>query len=95
MAQGTLKKSKSTSSTSKRPTILGPKKGARTIAPKKASLVAQKKITKKHSSGLILKTERNLAEKAGHLEILQGGKTKNGVSTDGKLKGKKGGGTAK
>ncbi|KAI9712956.1 MAG: hypothetical protein M1812_006703 [Candelaria pacifica] len=89
MAQGQLKKpSKSHSSSTKRPTILGPKKGARTIAPKKATLVAHKKITKKHSSGLIAKTERNLAEKAGHLEILKGGKKKNDVGGEGKVEGK-------
>lgn len=52
-------------------------------------------MTKKHSSGLILKTERNLAEKAGHLEILQGGKKKGGVGADGKAKGKKVGNATK
>jgi len=38
--------------------------------------VKQKKITKKHSAGLINKTERTLGEKAGHLEMLAGGKKK-------------------
>ena len=33
-------------------------------------------MRQKHSAGLINKTERNLAEKAGHLEMLAGGKTK-------------------
>jgi len=75
MAQGTIKKSKVVTA-SRRPSILGPKKGARTIAPKRASLVKQKKITKKHSAGLINKTERTLGEKAGHLEMLAGGKKK-------------------
>jgi hypothetical protein len=54
--------------------MLGPKKGARNIAPKKASLVKQRKMTKKLSAGLITKTERTLAERAGHLELLAGGK---------------------
>ena len=31
-------------------------------------------VVKKYSSGLIKKTEQSLAEKAGHLEILKGGK---------------------
>ncbi|KAL1846801.1 hypothetical protein Plec18167_005837 [Paecilomyces lecythidis] len=73
MTQGALKKSKS-ATTSKRTNALGPKKGQRSIAPKKASLVKQRKITKKLTSGLITKTERNLAERAGHLEMLAGGK---------------------
>ncbi len=38
----------------------------------------QKKITKKHSSGLILKTEGTLAKRVGHLEMVGGGK-KGGV----------------
>ncbi|KAJ9194543.1 hypothetical protein DTO166G4_3918 [Paecilomyces variotii] len=75
MTQGALKKSKPGAATaSKRPNALGPKKGQRSIAPKKASLVKQRKITKKLTSGLINKTERNLAERAGHLELLAGGK---------------------
>ncbi|KAI9847704.1 MAG: hypothetical protein M1837_001952 [Sclerophora amabilis] len=75
MAQGTVKKSKVSKPVSRRP-ALGAKKGARSIAPKKATLVKQKKITKKHSAGLITKTERNLADKAGHLEMLGSGKNK-------------------
>ncbi|MCJ1412557.1 hypothetical protein MMC19_006654 [Ptychographa xylographoides] len=75
MAQGAVKKSKATTA-ARRPNILGPKKGARTIAPRRTSLVKQKKITKKHSAGLINKTERSLAEKVGHLEMLAGGKKK-------------------
>ncbi|BCS23880.1 DUF2462 domain-containing protein [Aspergillus puulaauensis] len=74
MAQGPLKKAKANTST-KRPSALGPKKGTNgQIAPKKASLIKQQKITKKLSSGLTAKTERNLAQRAGHLEILAGGK---------------------
>jgi hypothetical protein len=46
MAQGTIKKSKPTPTSTRRPTILGPKKGARAIAPRKAVLVKQKKLTK-------------------------------------------------
>ncbi|KAL8892697.1 MAG: hypothetical protein Q9205_000189 [Flavoplaca limonia] len=76
MAQGLLKKASSTktSTSSKRPSALGPKKGARAIAPRKKKLVDQKKLTKKYSAGLIRKTESSLAEKAGHLEMLRGGK---------------------
>lgn len=49
----------------------------------------------KTSAGLTMKTERNLAERAGHLELLAGGKAskkkegKEGKDADGK--GKKGG----
>jgi hypothetical protein len=52
----------------------GPKRGARVIKPKKASLITQNKIKKKSSAGLVGQTERMLAEKAGHLEMLRGGK---------------------
>ncbi len=49
---------------------------------------------KKHSAGLTAKTERGLAAKVGHLELLAGGKR--GSKTKGKGKGqpgeKKGGG---
>ncbi|KAK6354906.1 hypothetical protein TWF696_004037 [Orbilia brochopaga] len=72
MAQGTKKFSKPT--TSKRPQALGPKKGQRVIAPKKRILIKQNALKKKATSGLTAKTERNLAEKAGHLELLPGGK---------------------
>lgn len=47
MAQGAIKSKKlSTASKGKRPAVLGPKKGARTIAPKKAVLVKNAKMTK-------------------------------------------------
>ncbi|KAL4810771.1 hypothetical protein BDV18DRAFT_127983 [Aspergillus unguis] len=73
MAQGPLKKAKAT--TAKRPTTLGPKKGTNgSIAPKKAALIRQQKITKKLTAGLAARTERNLAQRAGHLEMLAGGK---------------------
>ncbi|MCJ1359452.1 MAG: hypothetical protein MMC33_009454 [Icmadophila ericetorum] len=86
MAQGTIKKKAKPDKDARKPSILGPKKGTRAIAPKNARLVRQRKITKKLSAGLITKTERNLAEKAGHLEILAGGK--------GRKKGGTGGGGA-
>ena len=50
------------------------KKGPRSIAPKKSSLLRQQKMNKKISSGLTEKMELSLAEKAGHLEMLKGGK---------------------
>jgi hypothetical protein len=49
MAQGTLKSKKLTTATAKTPrraTVLGPKKGARTIAPRKQVLVRSAKMTK-------------------------------------------------
>ncbi|OJJ70565.1 hypothetical protein ASPBRDRAFT_90713, partial [Aspergillus brasiliensis CBS 101740] len=56
------------------PSALGPKRGPRQIAPKKAMLIKQQKLTKKLTAGLTAQTEKNLAEKAGHLELLAGGK---------------------
>ncbi|KAL5339335.1 hypothetical protein BJX70DRAFT_364059 [Aspergillus crustosus] len=89
MAQGLLKKSKP-ATTSKRSKTLGPKKGTNgTIAPKKASLIRQQKITKKLTSGLVAKTERNLAQRAGHLELLAGGKKDKKKGKDGKAADKK------
>ncbi|KAK2768401.1 hypothetical protein FQN54_000256 [Arachnomyces sp. PD_36] len=94
MVQGALKKSTKPTS-SRRPNALGPKKGARTIAPKKASLVKKKTMTKKLSAGLTMKTERNLAERAGHLELLAGGKKKGGGGKEGGKDGKEGSGKGK
>ncbi|ODM23883.1 UPF0390 protein [Aspergillus cristatus] len=73
MAQGLLKKAKP-STKSKRPAALGPKPGPRQIAPKKNTLVKQQKMTRKLTAGYTAKTERSLAAKAGHLELLAGGK---------------------
>ncbi|GAM85401.1 hypothetical protein ANO11243_034080 [Dothideomycetidae sp. 11243] len=44
------------------------------IKPKKAKLVQQHKLKKKQSAGLTALTEKSLAERAGHLEMLKGGK---------------------
>ncbi|CAL3967591.1 hypothetical protein PZA11_003848 [Diplocarpon coronariae] len=93
MAQGTLKSKKLTTATAKvsdrRPGVLGPKKGARSIAPRKQVLVRNAKMTKKHSAGLTAMTERTLGAKAGHLELLKGGK-KNKDAKDGRdMKGNK------
>ncbi|RFU28522.1 hypothetical protein B7463_g7818, partial [Scytalidium lignicola] len=92
MAQGTIKSKKLTTATAKssgrRENVLGPKKGARTIKPRKATLVQNAKMTKKHSAGLTALTERTLGAKAGHLELLRGGKKKNGgADKNGKDKG--------
>lgn len=56
-----------------RPAALKPR-GNRQIAPKKQSLITQKKLLKKHTGGLTALTEKSLAQRAGHLEILKGGK---------------------
>ncbi|KAH8723865.1 hypothetical protein GQ44DRAFT_301185 [Phaeosphaeriaceae sp. PMI808] len=71
MAQGAVKSRSKPIAPKKNP---GPKPGARVIKPKKASLITQNKIKKKSSAGLIGQTEKLLAEKAGHLEMLKGGK---------------------
>ncbi|KAK8215764.1 hypothetical protein IWZ01DRAFT_538754 [Phyllosticta capitalensis] len=75
MAQGTIKqKAKpATAAKGKKPAALKPR-GHRQIAPKKASLITQKKLLKKHTGGLTALTEKSLAQRAGHLEILKGGK---------------------
>jgi hypothetical protein len=57
-----------------RPSRTGPKPGARVIKPKKANLITANQIKKKSAAGLVGTTEKFLAEKAGHLEILKGGK---------------------
>lgn len=87
MAQGAIKKAKPAAPSSRRH-VAAPKKGARTIAPKRASLIKQQKVTKKLSASLTVRTERSLAEKAGHLEMLAGGK-KDGKSAGDAKKGKK------
>ncbi|KAJ5179499.1 UPF0390 protein [Penicillium capsulatum] len=76
MAQGLLKKSKPTTASAKRTASANSrtKPGPRQVAPKKASLIRQQKLNKKLTSGLVAKTERSLASKAGHLEMLAGGK---------------------
>jgi Protein of unknown function (DUF2462) len=57
-----------------RPKTLGPKPGAKVIKPKKTRLIQKNRIIKKYSSGLTGMTEKNLAQRAGHLELLSGGK---------------------
>ncbi|GAB7347370.1 hypothetical protein MBLNU459_g4303t1 [Dothideomycetes sp. NU459] len=71
MAQGIVKKSNAAPKKT-RPAL--PQRGTRVIKPKKAALIKQQQIKKKTSSGLTAMTEKALAEKAGHLEMLKGGK---------------------
>ncbi|SMR43611.1 unnamed protein product [Zymoseptoria tritici ST99CH_3D1] len=70
MAQGPAKKAKAAApkATQRKQT------GNRVIKPKKAALIKQNTMKKKHSSGLSTLTEKTLATKAGHLELLRGGK---------------------
>lgn len=84
MAQGAIKKS--TKPPPKKSTN-PPKRGSRVIKPKKAALISQSKIKKKHTAGLIGKTEKLLASKAGHLEMLRGGKKDAKEGAKGKGKG--------
>ncbi|KAF1846187.1 uncharacterized protein K460DRAFT_406409 [Cucurbitaria berberidis CBS 394.84] len=72
MAQGAVKKSKPV--VARKPTRSGPKPGAKVIKPKKTQIITQNKIKHKSSCGLTAQTEKLLASKAGHLEILKGGK---------------------
>ncbi|KAK0775313.1 hypothetical protein LTR02_004555 [Friedmanniomyces endolithicus] len=48
--------------------------GNRVIKPKKVALQKQQRANKKHTSGLTAMTEKSLAGRAGHLELLRGGK---------------------
>ncbi|KAF1940129.1 hypothetical protein EJ02DRAFT_456305 [Clathrospora elynae] len=72
MAQGAVKKTKGAAP--RKASRTGPKPGARVIKPKKTSIITSNKIKHQSSSGLIGQTEKLLAQKAGHLEMLKGGK---------------------
>ena len=85
MAQGAIKKS-AKAAPAKKPSRSAPKH--RVIKPKKAKLIQQQKMMKKHTSGLTALTEKNLAQRAGHLEILAGGKRDAKGGGEGKKKGK-------
>jgi hypothetical protein len=71
----------------KRPSANLPKRGSRIIKPKNQKIITKQKIAKKRTGGLVAVTERNLAEKAGHLEMLAGGKKDK--KKDGKKDGNK------
>lgn len=63
--------------------------GNKVIKPKKAVLVRANTIHKKHTAGLQAVTERTLAGRAGHLELLRGGKKDRKQSVPGKPTGGK------
>ncbi|ETN45299.1 uncharacterized protein HMPREF1541_09130 [Cyphellophora europaea CBS 101466] len=91
MAQGLLKKptssskpSSSTSHSHHNPKKGITKKGAVRMKPKKATLQKQAKMTKKLTSGLTAQTERMLSLKAGHMEMIGGGKGRNKGQDGGK-----------
>ncbi|KAF1824451.1 uncharacterized protein K489DRAFT_296864, partial [Dissoconium aciculare CBS 342.82] len=70
MVQGAIKKTKAAA-----PKLTQRKQtGSRVIKPKKATLIKHNQMKKKHSSGLAAVTEKSLASRAGHLELLRGGK---------------------
>ncbi|KAF1833841.1 hypothetical protein BDW02DRAFT_630874 [Decorospora gaudefroyi] len=71
MAQGAVKKTKAAAPRKPSQKV---QRGARVIKPKKASIISQNKIKHKSSAGLVGQTEKLLAQKAGHLEMLKGGK---------------------
>ncbi|KAG0130647.1 hypothetical protein HOY82DRAFT_562018 [Tuber indicum] len=75
MVQGNKKLSKPLAKQgSKRKNAGITKKGHKTIAPKKSILVKANNLKKKVTAQLTAGTERSLAERAGHLEVLKGGK---------------------
>jgi hypothetical protein len=63
--------------------------GNKVIKPKKAVLVRANTIHKKHTAGLQAVTEKTLAGRAGHLELLRGGKKDRKQSIAGKPTGGK------
>jgi hypothetical protein len=63
--------------------------GNKVIKPKKSVLVRADTIHKKHTAGLQAVTERTLAGRAGHLELLRGGKKDRKQSIPGKPTGGK------
>ncbi|KAK4051644.1 tRNA-specific adenosine deaminase subunit tad3 [Microbotryomycetes sp. JL201] len=75
MAQGNLKlKKKEQSSTSKKLKAPAPKKGARTIPPKKAQAVAREMVHRKNTGSHSANVERNIAAQAlnaGKLTVLK------------------------
>lgn len=91
MAQGAAKKSSNPNAGKKNAPKVNSRRviGSKVIAPKKQKLIAQRKLAKKHSSGLIALTEKNLAEKAGHLELLGGGKKEKKAQAQAQAAGKK------
>ncbi|KAF2198851.1 hypothetical protein GQ43DRAFT_443002 [Delitschia confertaspora ATCC 74209] len=72
MAQGLIKKANK--APAKKNSSKTAPRGSRVIKPKKPALISQQKIVKKRSAGLAAMTEKSLGEKAGHLEMLRGGK---------------------
>ena len=84
MAQGQAKKIKAPAAkpTNRKQT------GNRVIKPKKSALQKQQAMKKKHTAGLTELTERSLAGKAGHLEMLGGGKKEKKGESKGGQKGK-------
>ncbi|EHA47257.1 hypothetical protein MCOR27_011210 [Pyricularia oryzae] len=76
MAQGTVKMSAKSSQPTKNKGTM--KKGARVFKPKKSNQSTKAdKIVKKYTSGLVGQTEKLLGERAGHLELIGKGRTKN------------------
>jgi hypothetical protein len=49
--------------------------GTRVVKAKNPKIVLKRKLIKKHSAGHGAFTEKTLAQRAGHLEILKGGKS--------------------
>jgi hypothetical protein len=74
MVQGAPKKAKTSANKPIRSKALGPRPGVKVIKAKNAKLIANNKMLKKARGGLTGATERLLAGKAGHLEMLAGGK---------------------
>ncbi|KAF2840968.1 hypothetical protein M501DRAFT_1002050 [Patellaria atrata CBS 101060] len=74
MAQGAPKLKSKPAAKPRSGSRSGPKPGARVIKPKNPKLIKQQKVIKKRTAGLTAQTEKALAERAGHLEMLKGGK---------------------
>lgn len=90
MAQGQIKKSSTAAKSASRGGAGNTQKGLGVKKSKKSNLIKAAKINKKFTSGLIGQTERMLGERAGHLEMIGKGRTKNKDSVQ-PVHGKKGG----
>lgn len=88
MAQGGIKKPKSSLPKNQHNNSQRKQTGSRVIKPKKSALQKQQAMKKKHTAGLTALTEKSLAGKAGHLEMLGGGKKEKKIAAKGE--GKKG-----
>lgn len=89
MAQGQIKKASTPAKSQSRTNAGVTKKGLGDKNPKKSKLIKAKKINKKFTAGLTAQTEKMLAQRAGHVEMIGKSGKKSGDAKG--IHGKKGG----